>query len=310
VVYLNNDVVLQPTRCAICGTVENSVEIYTANFDFEAFNPATFSARRLPDQIHYRIVKCKSCGLLRSDPIAPSELLEQLYIKSDQTYNQEIENLMLTYGHYLAKLDKFVLQKQALLEIGCGSGFFLERALKLGYENVYGVEPSVRAVSKATSSIRSNIKIDIFRPGLFSENTFDVICFFQVFDHLIDPNASLSECYRILKPGGLLLGLNHNSTSLSAKLLGERSPIIDIEHTYLYNPKTMSYIINKNGFHVIKTGAVWNNYSLQYLFQLIPMLGKAKLIILGLLRKTKIGQIRLKAFLGNLYIIARKIEHV
>lgn len=303
---MNNDVVLQPTRCAICGTVGNSVEKYSASFNFEDFNPATFSARRLPDRIHYRIVKCKSCGLLRSDPIAPSELLEQLYIKSHQTYNQEVGNLILTYGHYLTKLDKFVLQKHALLEIGCGSGFFLEQASRLGYKEVYGVEPSIRAVSKANPSIRSNIKLDIFRPGLFSENTFDVICFFQVFDHLIDPNAFLSECYRILKPGGLLLGLNHNSTSLSAKLLGERSPIIDIEHTYLYDPKTMSDIINKNKFHVIRTGAVWNKYSLQYLFQIIPMLGKAKPFLLELLRKTKIGQIQLKAFLGNLYIIARK----
>ena len=49
---------LVPTRCAICGAEGNAVELYPANLDFEAFNPSVFSARRLPDRIHYRMVKC------------------------------------------------------------------------------------------------------------------------------------------------------------------------------------------------------------------------------------------------------------
>src|SRR6266702_2969706 len=95
---------LSPARCAICGTQGNATEIYPANFDFGAFNPSVFSARRLPDRIHYRLVKCRACGLVRSDPIASSEFLGQLYAQSTFTYRDEVADLRFTYGRYLAKL--------------------------------------------------------------------------------------------------------------------------------------------------------------------------------------------------------------
>jgi tetratricopeptide (TPR) repeat protein len=61
---------LRNTRCAICRTEGNASELYPANFDLQALKPAVFSARRLPDRVHYRLVKCNTCGLGRSDPIA------------------------------------------------------------------------------------------------------------------------------------------------------------------------------------------------------------------------------------------------
>jgi hypothetical protein len=76
---------LRKTRCAICGSAENARELYPANFDVQALNPEVFSARRLPDRIHYRLVTCNTCGLVRSDPIADPALLAQLYHDSTFT---------------------------------------------------------------------------------------------------------------------------------------------------------------------------------------------------------------------------------
>ena len=140
---------LKNTRCAICGTEGNARELYPANFDPQALNPAVFSARRLPDRIHYRLVKCNACGLVRSDPIAHPALLAQLYHQSDFTYSDEVADLRRTYGRYLAELDHYGARKDALLEIGCGNGFFLQQALAQGYRSVRGVEPSRIAVSQA-----------------------------------------------------------------------------------------------------------------------------------------------------------------
>ena len=69
-----------------------------------------------------------------------------------------------------------------------------------------------------------------------------MVCLFQVFDHIPDPNLLLRECRRILRPGGLVLALNHNVDALPNRILGARSPIIDVEHTYLYSPATMNAI--------------------------------------------------------------------
>ncbi len=63
---MNN--LLTQTRCAICETPGNTIELYPANFENDAFNADVFSARRLPDMVHYRIVQCTKCGLVVLTP--------------------------------------------------------------------------------------------------------------------------------------------------------------------------------------------------------------------------------------------------
>jgi SAM-dependent methyltransferase len=301
---------LLPTCCAICHTTGDATELYPANFDTQAFNPVVFSARRLPDRIHYRLVKCNRCGLVRSDPIASSEMLAQLYQKSTFTYTEEVANLKQTYGFYLAELQKYGAQKGNLLEIGCGNGFFLEEALSQGYQNVQGVEPSQEAVLGAGSSVQQNIACDIMRPGLFKPEQFDVVCMFQVLDHIPDPEVLMKECFRVLKPGGLILCLNHNIESWSARLLKERSPIIDIEHTYLYSPASLSRLLETYGFIARHVGSVYNRYTLYYLARLIPLSTTVKSWVLNLLKRSFIGCMRASVPLGNLYIVAQKTDRI
>ena len=76
---LPDAITLTATRCAICRTEGNSELVYAASLDADAFTPAIFSARRSPDRIHYRIVRCLTCGLIRSDPVASDELLTDLF---------------------------------------------------------------------------------------------------------------------------------------------------------------------------------------------------------------------------------------
>jgi len=297
---------LRPSSCAICGTEGNSIELYPANFTTEALNPTFFSARRLPDRIHYRIVRCNICGLVRSDPVADSRILAQLYTQSTCDYGDEVDNLKLTYGYYLSKLNKYGVRKGTLLEIGCGNGFFLAEVLRQGYVTVRGVEPSADAVARADSKVRSQIICDIMRPGLFGSEQFDVICMFQVLDHIADPAGLLAECYRVLKPGGLVLCLNHNIAALSAKLFRNRSPIVDIEHTYLYSPDTMLRLFYRGRFKVLHISPALNIYSAHYVAHLLPLPSMIKTILLKVLKIHFFRQIRLAAPLGNLYLVARK----
>jgi SAM-dependent methyltransferase len=297
---------LSHTRCAICGTEGNATELYPANFDPQALNPAVFSARRLPDRIHYRLVKCQTCGLVRSDPIADPALLAQLYHESTFTYADEVADLKRTYGRYLAKLDNYGARKGALLEIGCGNGFFLQQALAQGYCSVRGVEPSRAAVAQAPPEVRDSIVCGLMRPGLFPPAEFDVICLFQVFDHVPDPAALLDACFAALRPGGLALSINHNIAAVSARLLGERSPIVDIEHTYLYSPVTMARIFAAHRFQIRAAGSVRNQYSLRYLVRLLPLPAGPKQAALVWLERHSIGRLRLRVPLGNLYLAAQK----
>jgi len=297
---------LHATLCAICQIENNATELYPSNFDPGAFSPAVFSARRMPDRVHYRMVRCNTCDLVRSDPVADPATVADLYHQSSFDYGEETENLARTYGAYLARLRRYGASKESILEIGCGNGFFLMQARAQGYCDVRGVEPSRSAIELAPPEIRGRILCAMMQPGLFPDKTFDAICLFQVLDHIFDPATLVQTCFHILKPGGFVLCLNHNVDAFSARLMKERSPIVDIEHTYLYSPATITRLFTKFGFQVKETGAVRNRYSLSYLTRLVPMPRALKKMMLAGLNFTHLGRLPLRAPLGNLYMIARK----
>ncbi|MFI5004569.1 MAG: class I SAM-dependent methyltransferase [Solirubrobacterales bacterium] len=297
---------MHPTRCAICEREDDAAERWPATFDPEAFSARVFSARRPPDRVHYRMVTCNTCGLVRSDPVAGEELLAMLYASSSFDYGGEVESIQATYGRALGWLEACSPRREALLEIGCGNGFFLQHARRRGWRVVRGVEPSADAVAKAPSELDGAIVRDVMHGGLFAPESFDAVCLFQVLDHIPDPVELLAECRAVLRPGGQILALNHNVSGWSARVLGERSPIVDIEHTYLYSPATMRAIFAKTGFTDARVRSVRNTYSLAYLAQLVPLPAELKSRLLPALRAGAAGRVRMTVPLGNLCLIARK----
>jgi SAM-dependent methyltransferase len=297
---------LVPTRCAICGPAGEAAELYPARLEPAAFSARVFSARRPPDRLHYRMVRCRRCGLVRSDPIAENAVLQGLYADSLLNYEAESANLRRTYGRCLARLERYGAVKGSLLEIGCGHGFFLEEALAQGYGSVRGVEPSRAAVAKCPQRLRPQVVCDLFRAGLFPQAAFDVLCMFQVFDHVPEPAAFLDECLRVLRPGGLLLALNHDIQALPARMLGQRSPIIDVEHTFLYSPGTMRRLFARRGFEVLEVRPVWNRCALEYVSRLVPLPPRVRQWVERLLSATGLGRLAVTVPLGNLCLIARK----
>lgn len=296
---------LVATRCAICGTEGEADEVYRANVDADTLDDVVFSARRPPDGIHFRMVRCRTCGLLRSDPIVPADHLAKLYAGSHFD-ESEVPSLRRTYGRVLAELDRHGAGKDALLEIGSGTGFFLEEARAQGYRRTVGVEPSLEAAAEADRRPGVETVRDVMRPGLFPPGSFDVVCLFQTLDHLPDPASVLDECRRVLRPGGLVLAFNHDTSALSARLLGERSPIVDVEHTYLYDPGTMRRLFESRGYEVRAVGPVRNLNSVRYLLHLLPL--PAPLKAAARLLLAPVGGVRLWVPLGNLRLIARRSE--
>lgn len=293
-------------NCAVCQRVQPYKILYPANFNAGHLNQGIFSARRRPDRIHYQIVRCLNCGLIYSNPILGENDLEKLYRKSELNYQQEIPALKENYTKYFNKYLKY-FTKNSLLEIGCGSGFFLEEAKLLGFVNIAGVEPSQAAVNQAENGIKEKIKVDVIKEGLFPDKSFDVICHFQTIDHLANPNQFLQISRRLLKDNGYIFAINHNIKAIIPKMLGERCPMIDIEHIYLFDPITQTKIYEHNGFKVIKIFKVWNNYDLKYWLHLAPLPDKLNIIIQRIAVKSNLGKIKINLSLGNMGILAKKI---
>jgi 2-polyprenyl-3-methyl-5-hydroxy-6-metoxy-1,4-benzoquinol methylase len=294
---------MKEIHCPICGEGVGFKVIYQQNLPT---GQSDFSARKTPDRYHYRMIKCDQCGLLYSNPILEPEKVNQLYQESKFSYDVEVDNLKETYGCYLKKVENLVPPKENLLEIGCGNGFFLEKALELGYKNVYGVEPSAEAVSKANPGIKDKITPDIFRPQDFQADFFDVICFFQVIEHITDINSFLKGCWQCLKTGGVILVISHNVDSFLSRILKDRCPIINDEHIYVFSKKTMPKIFAKHNFKVIEIGSVKNIYSLNYWFKMLPLPKSLKTGIFKLFSSLKLGNKKIKINGGNIFLVAQK----
>lgn len=297
---------LTATLCAICGTEGNGAELYPANFSAEALNARVFSARRLPDRIHYRMVRCSGCGLVRSDPVTSSANLASLYAGSQFDYAAEVPSLRRTYGRYFRKARARMPELRSVLEVGAGNGFFLELVRDEGVSDVRGVEPSSAAIAAARPDIRPLLVADLLRAGIFPPASFDLICAFQVLDHVPDPLDFLRQCHSLLRSGGLVLFLMHDVESWSARLMGVRSPIIDIEHTYLYSRATIVMLLNRAGFEIQEAGAAVNTLTMSHLLHLTPLPRPLKHAAAAVLAVTRLGRLPLALPLGNLYAIGRK----
>ena len=301
---------LIPTKCAICDSFRDYTVIYDKNFDEGDLNTDTFSPRRLPDRIHYQIVKCDKDGLIRSNFVLEEPSIHKLYRKSKFTYEDEAGNLADSYLAALQPILRELPKDARILEIGCGNGFLLKALYDRGYQNVFGMEPSADAVAKSDRTIRNRIVADPLKSGVFQSSTFHLICFFQLFDHISDPDKFLKICYDILLPGGFILAFNHDIEGLQAKILRERSPIIDIEHTYLYSKRTMQKVFEKHSFCTVRIYSPANIVSLKYLTWLSPVPKWIKTKLVGLKRGvlSSLLRWRMRIKLGNLCLIAKKAQ--
>ena len=275
--------------------------MYKSNFIDENLSSVVYSARRLPDRQHYSWVRCKSCGLLRSDPVFSLDL-EKLYRESTFDYQSEIYGLKKTYLKIVARNIPIKKKQGAIYEIGCGNGFFLEVAKDVGFDVVAGVEPSKAAISKARSDIRKNLIASMMRSSLLENDKFDIGVMFHTLDHLADPATTLAACLQSLKKDGVFIAAVHNEKSWSSRLLRAKSPIIDVEHTYLFNKKTAKDLFEKVGFVNIKSRSYLNCYSLAYIIHLIPIpVSMRKKILSGNIGKLLL-KIKVTLPLGNIWI--------
>jgi SAM-dependent methyltransferase len=293
------------TTCALCGTKGNSDEVFADNLDELSSTTQVFSARRLPDRRFYRWVRCRSCHLYRSDPVLDIDLAK-LYKESTFDYGSEIIGLKETYAKIVKRSLKPDIPKGHILEIGGGNGFFLEKALEIGFESISGVEPSKPAVDSAIPHIRQHMKVAMFDNECAEDDSIDVIAIFHTLDHLRDPVKFLSIALRKLSQGGKIVIAVHNVNALSSILLRSKSPIFDVEHTYLFSKKTLKNCLTEAGFNDVKVGRYANLYSIAYLIHLLPISSRLKILILQSKFGLSLRKVKLWAPLGNIWASGSK----
>ena len=152
-----------------------------------------------------RLVRCQGCGLLYENPQFSAEQVVAGYAASqDSGHDSQRPMRVRSFARALRKLREHLPPPGSrVLDIGTAGGAFLEAATQCGYD-AYGMEPSRYLVEQGRLR---GLKVEqgtIDNHG-FEPSSFDLICLWDVLEHLTDPKAALKEVARLLKPDGVVL---------------------------------------------------------------------------------------------------------
>lgn len=265
---------------------------------------ANLSDRQYGVQGEWSLRRCTNsrCGTLFLDPVPIAEDLVRLYARDDYYTHLAVEQTSPTilrtiyqkgvigylsrrWGYprpndgnlyalllYLAPLHRFYADRSVmflpacpggrLLDIGCGSGQFLLRAKSLGWA-AEGVDFDPAAVSRARQ-YGLQVYLGTLDDQQLASDSYDVITMSHVIEHVPDPLQLLSECHRILKPGGRLAALTPNADSIAHRRFRENWFYFDTpRHLQVFNARGLARLAREAGFASTETtsdchGAAFN----------------------------------------------------
>jgi len=139
-----------------------------------------------------------------------------------------------------------------MLDLGCGSGWFLREMRDKGWD-VYGVEINSSAAQLGRDQAGLKIHAGTLSQTNFPPSFFDYVRANHSFEHLTCPGETLREIGRIMRPGGRLLIGVPNVASLNARIFRQYwwylgAPV----HPFTYSVKTLSGFLEKYQFEILK----------------------------------------------------------
>ncbi len=267
--------------CNLCGARDASL-LYPSTLKGRPLHSADFRCTSSAYGIHPPIVRCNVCGLVYANPRWDATVVNENYsIVEDPTYVEEREGRVLTFERNLAPLEQLIeptSTTRRLLDVGCHIGVMVELAQARGWE-AWGVEPSVWASAQARARGLRVITAPLGQAQL-PENYFDVVTMWDVIEHLTDPASEIRHVHRVLKPGGIFAIHTIDIESAFARLLGPRWPWLMEMHLYYFSPRTLSKMLTRNGFQVIRFGAQGRYLRLGYLVSRIEPYNRSLYLLL------------------------------
>ncbi len=137
-----------------------------------------------------------------------------------------------------------------VLDFGCGSDAFLNRARKWGWKTT-GMDFSEFAVEQAAASGHRAILLSPQAWDQVEDGSVDLIRMNHVLEHLYDPKVVMAKLYSKLKPGGRMHIAVPNPACMSAIVYRRFWFSLDCpRHIMLYSPKCGTALLEQCGFKV------------------------------------------------------------
>ena len=236
---------IQLNKCPIC---ENS--------EFKNF--LTLKDYMITNE-EFNIVSCQSCDLHFTNPKPSVEKIGNYY-KSEKYVSHSsskkgfinfIYNIVRSYTlRKKVQLLKNFSKGNELLEIGSGTGHFLNKCLLYGY-SVQGLEPDDEAKKFAKENFQLNLE-DLEELNKIEESSKDIITMWHVLEHVYDLNKDFTIISKLLKPDGIFFDAVPNYLSFDAQYYQSFWAAYDVpRHLYHFKQKDIENLAEKNNLSLV-----------------------------------------------------------
>jgi SAM-dependent methyltransferase len=288
-------------NCPVCDASPREATPFLADsIDARRLGAFSFASRKNPEFMSHAMVRCRHCNLAYvPQPPSQAELAEG-YHQADYDSAEEAEDAADAYARAIAPLlARLGTKTDAALEIGTGTGAFLQRLSDAGFRSLVGIEPSRAVIDATPAGRRAWIQEGIFEADLYPPASFDLICCFMTLEHVRDPGDLVAEAWRLLRPGGAFVAVTHDYRSPINRLLGRRSPIVDVEHMQLFDSRSAASLLTRRGYVRVAGRSLRNSYRPSYWLRLTPLPQGLKERLIALARRTGVDRQRITLNVGN-----------
>lgn len=206
----------------------------------------------------FTIVKCRSCGFHFTNPVPENENIgkyykSESYVSHSSSNKGIINKIYLLVRKYTLKKKVKLIKKESngksLLDIGAGTGHFLDVSKKAGF-NVLGLEPD----SDARMFARENLGVEL-KPSQdlhhLPDKSVDAITMWHVLEHVYDLKKDLKKITEVVKDNGVIIVAVPNMNSYDAKYYKDFWAAYDLPiHLYHFVPTDIKRLFADFGFQV------------------------------------------------------------
>jgi 2-polyprenyl-3-methyl-5-hydroxy-6-metoxy-1,4-benzoquinol methylase len=200
---------------------------------------------------------CQDCGLRFTVPIPPPDRIGAYYQSEGYISHSDTREGFINKVYHIARdymlgqkrrMVEAVTSSRRLLDIGCGTGYFLGHLKAHGFETV-GVE----ADENARANAQGRFGLDVHAPEDLEngqlEGPFGAVTLWHVLEHVHDPKLYLDRIAALLPQGGSLLIAVPNFTSFDAQWYDTGWAGYDVpRHLWHFRPDTLIHLVSAHGF--------------------------------------------------------------
>lgn len=207
----------------------------------------------------FMIQECKGCTLKLTNPRPLEEEIGRYYQSeeyiSHSNTNKGVINKLYHQVRKITLREKLRLindlaPKSNLLDIGCGTGYFLKTCKDNGW-NVEGTEPDPQARKLAEEITGRKIHSSVFE--IEQEKRFDIITLWHVVEHIHKLNETFTKISELLKEKGRVVIAVPNPESWDAIHYHQYWAAYDVpRHLYHFTQQSMITLLNNHKFKLLE----------------------------------------------------------